>query len=185
MSFTTKLLFTSCEELIPVLMKFTLSFLFWTYFTDNSNTGFLESASCKYSSAFSGRTDLLIEQKERIHPSVGKGLGFGRRTRAGREQAGTRSWFAALAATAGPRPTTSGACGPSRPRTEAASRLTRRPLSLRLRPSRRPSSTPPMMCPSLCTRTRSSTRPSSGTILLLACHFAGARLPWLILGFRV
>jgi hypothetical protein len=65
-------------------MKFTLSFLFWTYFTDNSNTGFLESASCKYSSAFSGRTDLLIEQKERIHPSVGKGLGFGRRTRAGR-----------------------------------------------------------------------------------------------------
>jgi hypothetical protein len=31
----TKLLFAPCEELTPVLMKFALSFLFWTYFTDN------------------------------------------------------------------------------------------------------------------------------------------------------
>jgi hypothetical protein len=31
------LLFVPCEELTPVLMKFALSFLFWTYFTDNSN----------------------------------------------------------------------------------------------------------------------------------------------------
>jgi hypothetical protein len=34
---TTKLLFAPCEELTPILMKFALSFLFWTYFTDNSN----------------------------------------------------------------------------------------------------------------------------------------------------
>jgi hypothetical protein len=30
------LLFAPCEVLIPILMKFTLSFLFWTYFSDNS-----------------------------------------------------------------------------------------------------------------------------------------------------
>jgi hypothetical protein len=32
-----KLLFAHCEKLIPVLMKFALSFLFWTHFTDNSS----------------------------------------------------------------------------------------------------------------------------------------------------
>jgi hypothetical protein len=33
---TIKLPFTPCEVLIPVLMKFELSFLFWTYFSNNS-----------------------------------------------------------------------------------------------------------------------------------------------------
>jgi hypothetical protein len=35
---TPKLCFAPCEEVISVLSKFALSFFFWTYFLDNSNT---------------------------------------------------------------------------------------------------------------------------------------------------